>query len=279
MAAGSVVRAELMRDGAGTCPVRPQVTNAVLVYSAILLSYVFGVVILVRAAQAARLSRYAFFHSYLVYFLATGLIALATWAWLPRYYPAYFWIKFFTLVIAEFALLVQIGDHIFAPYPALRMLGRTVTVGISVMFVIVYILPPLMERRPSDVAVLDLVKRSALTKGLVLFGLALLAGHFHIRLGRNISAIALGLVSYLGINTANFALAESLGRNSYGEVFSTIGPLSQTLMLLIWMIGLWNYEPAPVAPQVSSESDEERQETLPDRLGRYNNTLNRVIRK
>jgi hypothetical protein len=250
----------------------------VLVDAALFVQFVFGFTILVRMIQQGCVSRFPFFHSYLVYFLATGVVDVCVFAWAPQQYPTFFWIKFFTLVIAEFALLLEIGDHIFRPYAAIRKLGRLITAGITFLFSIVYILPPLIEARPTSIAILDLVKRSALTKGVIIVALLGMARFYRVRLGRNVAGLVLGFAAYMAINTANFALAESYGRELYGPIFSTVGPLSQTLCVLIWTMALWRFEPV-FQPAREIATDRVVSEPLPDRLGKFNTALTRLFRK
>lgn len=241
--------------------------------------FLLGFVIVVRAVSGRHLPQYPFFHSYLIYILATGIAGWVIDLWFTPHFAAFFWLRFLTLVVAEFALLVEIGDHAFAPYPVLRQLGRLVTLGISAVFSVIYVLPSLLETRPSEIAIYDLVKRSALTKGIIILMLVALARRFRIPLGKNVGGIALGLMTYLGINTANFALVERLGWENYGSVFATVGPLSQTLMMLVWAVSLWKYEPV-LLPQPALQEDVRRaQEPLPDRLGRYHSTLDRLLRR
>ena len=146
------------------------------------------------------------------------------------------------------------------------------TIGVAGFFLAVYTLPPLLDIRPEELAVYDLVKRAALTKAVIAILLVAMARRFRVPLGKNIAGILLGLMSFLAINVANFALVEKLGWDAYGQVFATIGPLSQTLMMMIWLVSLWKYEPAPAATEVSLEP-------LPERLAHYDTSLQRLLRR
>ena len=243
------------------------------------LSNAFGAATLVRGWQGRFVSRFSFFFSYLIYLLVTGLIINAVDFLAPQHYPRLFWLRFLTLVVAEFALLVEIGDHIFAPYPAIRSMGRLVTLTVTLVFSTAYIIPSFFVTRPSSVAVLDLVMRSAVTKCAILVALLAVARYYGVWPGKTVAGLALGLALYLAINTANFALAESWGFSRYGQVFATVGPMSQTLCLLIWMVTLWKPEPALRSTGPLSIDFHEVTEPLPDRLGRMNNTLARLFKK
>ena len=247
-----------------------------LVDAAIFVQFVFGFTILVRAIQHGCVSRFPFFHSYLVYFLATGVVDVCVFAWAPQQYPTFFWIKFFTLVIAEFALLLEIGDHIFRPYPAIRKLGRLITLGITFVFSVLYILPPLSESRPSSLAILDLIKRSALTKGIVIVALLAAARYYRVRVNRNVAGLILGLAVYLTLHLANFALAEIYGRELYGPIFSTVAVLAHILCLLIWTVALWRPEP-DFEPAREFAAAPVTAEPVPNRLGKFNTALARLL--
>ncbi len=243
----------------------------------IALSYVFGVAAIARATQRNYLSEFSFFFSYLIYFLMTGAALLLILAFFPTYFPTLYWIRFFTLVMAEFALLLEIGDHIFRDYPAIRQLGRILTYGIGTGFSIVYIIPPLLGSHPTDLIILGLIKRSALTKGVILLCLLGAARRYKVPLDRATSGIALGLAVYLAIYTANYALAEHFGRAVYGRVFSIIAPFTQTLTVLIWTVSLWNYRPALTSPP--KFRDGRPLGDLGLRLERFNTTLTGLLRR
>jgi len=240
-------------------------------------SYVFGFAALARAAQRNYVSEFSFFFSYLIYFLMSGAALLLILAFFPTYFPTLFWIRFFTLVTAEFALLLEIGDHIFRDYPAIRQLGRTLTYGIGIGFSIVYIFPPLLGSHPTDVMILGLIKRSALTKGVILLCLLGAGRRYKVPLDRATSGIALGLAVYLAIFTANFALDEHFGHAVYGRVFSIIGPFAQTLTVLIWTVSLWNYRPALAGPPTFR--DGRPLGDLGQRLERFNTMLTGLLRR
>lgn len=249
-----------------------------LVIPSIVAFYVLAVVTVVRAARGGYFARFPYFFSYVIYLLFTSIFVNLADVLGLRFYVTLFWLRFFSLAIAEFALLVEIGVHIFRPYPAIRELGKLITLGITLAFSAFYILPVLMQSQPSGVAIFEFMKRSALTKGIIIVALLAVSGAYGVRLGRNITGLTVGLAAYLAINTANFALAESYGRQLYGPIFSTIGPLSQTLCVLIWTVALWRPEP-DMEPARAIAAARGFSEPLPNRLGKFNTVLTRLFRK
>jgi hypothetical protein len=251
----------------------------VVAWIASLLTYPLGVTILVRGIRGHFLSRFPFFYSYLTYFLLTGAAMVVILEAAPRYLVTLFWLRFLTLMVAEFALLIEIGDRLFMAYPVLRLLGRVITIAVAGIFLLFYILPSLLEARPWGIAVLDLVKRSALTKEVIIIVLFAVARYYRISLGRNVGGIALGLAVYLAIHTANFALAEHFGRAVYSQIFSMVGPLSNVVSLIVWAFALWRYEPVRQQRLSPAAAGEAPGASLTDQLGRYNAALERLLRK
>ncbi len=225
------------------------------------------------------LSRFPVFYSYIAYVLVGALVTL-TVSWLrPEYHANLYWLRYMLTLVVEFAVLVEISDHIFHPYPAIRRLGRFITFCICFVFFLLYVLPSLGAPQPSSIAILDFVKRTSLTKAAIILSLLGGARYFRLPLGRNISGIAAGFSIYLAVNVANFTLAERLGRSQYGEMFSTVLRSAFDFTLLTWTIALWRYEPFPAGDRDVREGKEEAAVPLGYQLGRFNTVLSRLLGK
>jgi hypothetical protein len=169
--------------------------------------------VLFRAMRGRYLSQFPFFYSYLgyVFFGSATAYYLVLQFW-PQYYASVFWFYFLVSLLAEFAVLVEISDRIFNPYPAVRKLGRFATFCICLTFLSLYVLPTLVEPQSSALAILDLVKRTSLTKAVIILALLAAAYHYRLPLGKNISGMMLGFSLDLAVNVVNFALARRMGR-------------------------------------------------------------------
>jgi hypothetical protein len=265
--------------GGTTAPPRHAQLRKVIAQLAIVLSYPIGLAIIIRAVQGGILSRFWLFYSYLTYVLITGVLTIGAYYLAPASYASVYWFVFLTTVIAEFAVLVQVGDCIFDPYPAIRQIGRFLTVSIGVMFTALYIGPSLLEPAPRSLVILDLVVRSSVAKAAIVIVLLGVARHFRIPLGRNIAGIMMGFSIYLALNTATFALAETYGRSQYGQTFATVGPLIQTLTFLVWAVALWEPQPDLLSNREVPGGQEGISEPLTRQLGRFNTALTRLLRK
>jgi len=234
--------------------------------------------LIIRARQGRFLSRFPLFYSYIVYLLVGSLVPLLlSWVNSP-YYRSVFWYHFMITLVVEFAVIVEISDHIFGSYPAIRELGRLVAFCISGVFLF-YIIPALTEHSSSSATILDFVKRTALTKAVILLALLAAAKRYDLPLTKNSRGIIFGFCTYLAINVVNFALAETYGPALYGNIFGVVGPVSCNLAALIWVVSMWRYEPAiPLAPAIR-EPDWNHNDSSDYHVGELNAKLEKMIKK
>jgi hypothetical protein len=238
---------------------------------------VLEAVLLCRAKQERLLMRFPFFYSYLAcMFLGTVAGFVAYWA-RPSVHPSVYWFHYLLTIVVEFAVLLEISDHIFQPFPAIRNLGRSLTILISVVLGTTYILPAILWARGMRMGLLDFALRASLTKALILAGLFYAARHFGLKLGRNVAGLMLGFSIYLGVNIANFACVERFG-NLYASILWVMSPIAYTLCLVVWTGGLWEY--APMAGiRTPSAVSADQSESLALELTRFNNRLSRFLHK
>jgi hypothetical protein len=234
--------------------------------------------LILRARQGRFLSAFPLFYSYVAYmFAGTTFVLLIYWL-RPEHYANVFWFHFMVTLVAEFAILVAISDHIFAPFAAVRQLGRFLTLTVCVVFFVSYVFPPLWESQSSEVAIMELVKRSCLTKGLIIVVLLAAARYSRLPVGRNVAGMMLGFAIYLGTNVVNFALLDTYW-DLYGPIFGVVGPLSFDLGALVWIVTMWRYEPVLAEGRRLAEASGNVSEPLSYQLGKFNTALTRLLRK
>lgn len=229
-----------------------------------------------RGKRQSLLGRFPLFFSYIAYtFVWSSGTLVLYWVW-PQAYSAVFWYFFLLKLVVEFAVVVEISDQMFRPYPAIALLGRLVSLALATTLFVVYILPALLQSRAGGLTLLDLIKRTSLAKMLIIVALLAAARFYGLALSRAVAGLMLGLTFHLALNVANFALAEIYGREIYGRVFTVLGPLSYVMAMAIWTQALWNYQPerfaAPARPEAVIEN-------LDSHLGRYDSALARLFRR
>jgi len=231
-----------------------------------------------RASRCRLLARYPFFYSYVVYCLCFESVTFALYRIRPSVYSSAYWLCFLLSILVEFVVLVEISDHIFQPFPAIRNLGRGLTILISVSFALSYILPAMLRPHGTSSALLDFALRASVTKAVILAILLFTTSHFGLKLGRNVAGLMMGFAVLLGINVANFAAAQSFGRALYARFLWVVSPIANTLCLLVWTVALWKFAPMPRTGAMPL-SGGENSETLALELGRFNNTLLKFLHK
>jgi hypothetical protein len=232
-----------------------------------------------RARQGEFLSRFPLFYSYVVFVFLTNLVGIVVFYRLPQSYPNVFWFDFTAMLVVEFAVLLEASDHIFESYPLIRRLGRFLTACICLFFFVVYVIPPFMQPRSPRAAIFDFVKRTSLTKAVLILVLLAAARLFHVSLERHVAGILLGFATYLSLNIANITLAEQYTPIGYAPVFAVVGPISFVLALGIWNLALWRYEPIlPDGREILGDY-EKNPEPVGRRLGRFNSELIRLLRR
>jgi hypothetical protein len=240
---------------------------------------VLELILLVRGKEGNFLSLFPSFYCYIAYIFSGSAVTLVIYRLYPEHYASAFWFHFLITLLAEFAVLVEISDRVFDLFPALRRLGRFLTLSICATFFLLYIFPALTERRSASAAILDLMKRTSVTKTAIIIVLLAVARYYRVPLGRNISGMMLGFSLYLAVNVANFAVAETYGRALYARAFAIVGPLSYAVCLLVWTLSLWRYEPVLQTDREVPETAEKVSEPLAVQLGRLDTALTRLFRR
>jgi len=192
-------------------------------------------------------------------------------------YPYAFWLYFLLSIVVEFAVLVEVSDHLFEPFPAIRQLGRALTIIISFGFGLIYILPAILNSHGRHSALLSFALRASLTKAVILGALLLAAHHYGLKLGRNVAGLILGFSIYLGVNIANFA-ADQFFYHLYDSVLWVMTPLAYTLCLTVWLVALWDFAPVAAESTMSPGSGRDP-EALTFELARFNNELSKFLDK
>lgn len=225
------------------------------------------------------ISQFPLFYSYLVYVFVGSSVAILIYWSRPSLYPTCYWLYFLVCLLAEFAVLIEISDHMFARFPAIRRLGRILAISIATASFLVYIIPSLFKAKSSSSALLDFSMRTSLAKGMIIIALLVAARSYRLPLGRNVAGLLLGFGLYVGVNIANYAAAQGFGRTLYAGVLSVMYPLAYTLCLFVWTVAMWRFQPVQQPSLRTSEPSARAGDELADQLGRLNNSLGKLLRK
>jgi hypothetical protein len=235
-------------------------------------------IVLLRGVRTQSFKLFPLFYSYIFYAFC-GSVILYTVYWLdPQAYASAYWLYFLVSILVEFSVLIEVSDHIFERQPAIRKLGRALTVVISTVFALFYVFPVIFSSSGRRPALFAFALRASVTKVVVLAVLLMAARYYRSDLGKNVAGLMMGFSIYLGVNIANLAAAKAFSPKLYAHVFWIMTPTAYTLCLLVWMIGLWDLVVRPtqnnVFPVMGRHSGAVSLE-----LTRYNAELSKLLQK
>ena len=239
-----------------------------------LCAFALEVGLVLRGAQIKVFRSFPLFYSYITY-ATCATVALYIIYFLDRpIYRSLFWINYLINDLAEFAVLVEISDHVFKPLVAIRSLGRALTIALTTGFGLLYILPTILWARGSTAALADFTLRVSLTKAIILAALFFAAWNYSFPLSRNVAGLMLGFAIYVAMNVAMMASAKAFSSSLVAGMLWVLSPLGSALCMLVWTTSLW--ELAPIPRRQASGRDAE---TVALELTRFNSDLSRFLHK
>jgi hypothetical protein len=175
-------------------------------------------------------------------------------------------------------VLVEVSDQIFRPLPAIRNLGRALTILISAGLGFLYILPTILWSVGRSLTLLDFALRASVTKAIILVVLFYVARHYDFQLGRNVGGLMLGFSIYVAIHLSVMAGAKAFGSVLFAHIFWVMLPLAAALCQLVWFISLWELAAMPSMNKISTTTGRDS-ETVALELTRFNSELSKLLHK
>ena len=234
--------------------------------------------LILRGARIRLFRLFPLFYSYVICAFC-GSIALYIIYWRYRQvYPSAYWIYLLVTILAEFMVLVEISDHVFRPFPAIRNLGRALTILIASSLGLLYILPAILGSTSRSRALLDFALRASVTKAIILVVLFYAARHYGSQLGRNVGGLMLGFSIYVAVHLSAMASARAFGSALFAHIFWVMLPMAFALCAAVWSISLWELAPV-VSLRTISRATGKSSQTLALELTRFNSELSKFMHK
>jgi len=238
--------------------------------------FFLGGLLLLRGAVSKLIRLYPLFYSYIIYNLCSS-VGMYLIYWLrPQVYPSAYWFNYLVSILVEFTVLVEISDQIFRPFPAIRNLGRALTVLISLGLGIFYIMPAILWSSSRSLALLGFALRASVTKAIILAVLFYVAQHYACPLGRNVGGLMLGFSIYVAMSISIMAGATAFGQALFAHILWAMLPLASMLCVLVWTLSLWELAPMPSLRAISTATGKDS-ETVALELNRFNSELSKLM--
>jgi hypothetical protein len=265
------------RGSRGACPSSAGFMHTLGMAASYCAVFLEGLLIL-RGRRSGLFRLFPLFYSYIIYAFCGTLVMYGVYWRYPREYPSAYWIYYLISILVEFSVLVEISDHIFQFLPAVRHLGRALTIIISAALGLIYMLPVILWSPGMRNSLFGFALRASITKAIILMVLFCGARQFGLQLGKNVGGLMLGFAIYVATYVVLMATAKVFSSALFGPVFWFMAPLAFTLCALVWTVSLWDLAPAsdvstrlPVLPRDSASVALE--------LTRFNDELSKFLRK
>jgi len=241
-------------------------------------AFLLGALLVLRGAVSRLFRLFPLFYSYIIYTLCSFLGMYLIYWRDPQLYPSAYWMYYLVSILVEFTVLVEISDQIFRPFPAIRNLGRALTIVISIGLGLVYILPAILGSTPRRPALFNFALRASVTKVVILVVLFYVARHYGSELGRNVGGLMFGFSIYLAMTIAMLAAGKAFEPALRDPILWVMSPLASVLCVLVWTISLWELAPMPSMNTISTATGRDS-EAVALELTRFNSELSKILHK
>jgi len=210
------------------------------------------------------LRRYPFFYIYAASIFVCDVLLFVTYKWNPAAYPAWCWGTEFLNILLGCGIILEIFQHVLAPYPGAERLARITGVAVFAAILCLAIFHPMapgaVQGGSAYVSLKKYVplERNLLTvQALLFFAVLAVISYYRTSMGRNVKGMILGYGFWLGSSIMTLELWSFIGPRFNVEL-NVIQPAAYLTALLIWVGALWARDPDPAfGPPTAPEMDHE----------------------
>ena len=211
------------------------------------------VLLLWRALRARLWSIYPFFYAYVLYASLTSVaFALPVVTRHPGYVWVYWW-AYFTAAVLRFGVAGEIYRYTFPVDSPLRV--RVSVITLCAMLFLPFAFWTFMSPSQGSSPFPDGIRKLALTVMTVILLILGTARFYGLGIGRNVWAMATGLLVLMGSDLMDLAAMDLFPRLQV--VCGYVHPVAFNFMLIVWSVGLWRYCPNPSRPILSRAAAQE----------------------
>ncbi len=226
-----------------------------------------------RVRKARLFAHYPFFSAYFLYVFLRSFVLFFLFTLRSQTYIRIFWPTEVIGATLWFAVLWEVFRQIFPRDFRLRRVAAGIFAGTLLMVAFVFFL---MGAEPGVHLVADLIRKMGLSVAVSLLATLALARYYRITLARNVWGMAVGLLAFSSADVANYAAIDLSAR--FGPIWRLVAPLAFILMLLIWVVTLWSYDPNPKPIASDAPAHEEARSIWEKRWAAIGTTIRRAVK-
>jgi hypothetical protein len=222
-----------------------------------------------RAIRARLWPHYPFFYSYLVYTTLRSIAFAFPKVVRQPGYGKIFWWSYLLAALLRFGVVAEVYRYVF---PGGTTLRRSASIAILCATVLLgfgfWIIPA------SGLPFPDVMRKLALSVGVLILIILGIARYYQVRIGRNIWGMAVGILTFTGSEIVYLAAMDLLP--SFWAVWRLVHPITFVFALMVWTAALWRYDPNPHVPSLDESLAQEFLMAWRDRWTQVPNLVRRV---
>jgi len=205
-------------------------------------------IILLRLLYLRSFRKYLLFSSYLFLILVRSLVDLYVLQFHSELYSRVYW--YFTEPLSSVLgslVIFELYRNLLEQYPGAARIARRIIAIVFALLVSRFIVQVSSGQGWELAAKVMVLERDLrIVQSVFLVGILALIHHYALSVGRNLKGMIGGYGIYIGLQIMSITLRSQLG-DSAQAWWIYVHPLCYLLVLGIWVVALWRYDPMPSA--------------------------------
>jgi hypothetical protein len=212
------------------------------------LGLLLELLLLLRSVRGHLFRKYYLFFSYILSVMLSSalLVVVLVVTSDPReVYQRWYWPLQFITLVAGYGILLEILNHVLAPYPGAERFARMMGIAAFGGIFCFALIAPRVVPQWSAGTVIEFERDLRCVQALFICGLFAVMAYYAIPMGKNMKGMVVGYGLYVVTSLMSLAVRSYAG-TPFNRVWNIVQPLSFDASLLIWVMALWSYCPNPV---------------------------------
>jgi hypothetical protein len=208
--------------------------------------------LVVRGLQGRFALRYPVFYGYLSFVLLQDLLLFFAYKWRHQHYRDFGWAAEFLGVMLGCGIVFEVYRTGLSSYPGTARMARNVLAFIFALALAEGIANAWNDPRWwVEASTLDIDLALRVVQAVSIVGLVGLFLSYSIPFGKNLRGILLGYGLFIGMRVICLTFASIQEHNFWYYAYSG----SYLVVLGIWLVHLWSYQPSPQQTSIRLEQD------------------------
>ena len=202
-------------------------------------------ILLGPALQRKLIRAYPIFFTYLGYVLLESLSRFYVYVWHPAAYIYFYWSTQFVSILLGYGVVWEICRQALARYPGAFRMARNALVLIFAL-VIAKVFGNLLLGESWSLAqsIAEQERDFRVVQACLILAIVGFVSYYRIQIGRNLRGMMLGYGFFIGTAILNLTFRSYLG-DEFQVWWQYLQPAAYVVVLLIWSVSLWSYQPNP----------------------------------